>query len=80
MDFEVKQVCITGDEVISLGFACTDQKFIIFPISTLLCESRLPLGEHTDVSQLVHVARALLRCRMRKGDDIVAADNLAYLS
>ena len=45
MGFEVKQVCITGDEIVCLCFAGTDQKLIIFPVSTLLCDGCPPLGE-----------------------------------
>ena len=77
--FEVKQVCITGDEVVSLWLRLHRPEIYYLFVSTLLCDGCLPLGEHTDVTQLVHIAGALRRRCMGKGDDIVAADDLAYL-
>ena len=62
-----------------LCFACTDQKFIIFSVLTLLCDSRLPLGEQADVMQLIHIACALRRRCVGKSNNIVTADDVAYL-
>jgi hypothetical protein len=48
-------------------------------VSTFLCDARLPFGEHADVTQLVHIARALRRRCVGKGDYIVTADDVANL-